>query len=176
MAFKQVADLDADRTTSIGGADRKTGKKNPTQVEGYYLGAKKVTSPKSKTGFAQLHIFQTSAGNLGVWGKTDMDRKLANATPGAMTRVSFDRMLPTPNGEMYKYKVEIDEDNAVEVPGLGASTNSSADSGNGFDQTEEEPEYGQEDAEDDEDEKQEQALAALQRKAKINALLGKNKR
>src|SRR5258708_25091801 len=115
MAFEQVLDLDAEITVSLGGSNRKTGKKNPSQVEGYYLGSRKVESKKAKSGFAYIHILQTEKGNLGVWGKTDLDRKLLTVTPGTMIRASHTGMLQTPNGEMYKYKVEIDKDNSIEV-------------------------------------------------------------
>lgn len=115
MAFKEKTSLDADVTTPIGGVNKKTGKKNPTSVEGYFLGSREVESKKSKNGVAKLHFFQTSKGNLGVWGKTDMDRKLDGVAPGAMVRITHTGMQPTPNGEMYKYKVEVDEDNTIEV-------------------------------------------------------------
>ena len=69
MAFKQIQDLDADVTISMGGFNKKTKKKNPTTAEGYYLGSRKVASPKAKSGFASLHFLQTEDGNLGVWEK-----------------------------------------------------------------------------------------------------------
>ena len=37
---------------------------------------------------------------------------------GAMTRISFDQMRPTPNGDMYMYNVEVDEDNTIDVSAL----------------------------------------------------------
>jgi hypothetical protein len=115
MGFKEVQDLDCDTTVALGGIDKKTKKKNPTKVEGYYLGSKTIVSAKAKSGFAKIHIFQTPTGKLGVWGKTDSDRKMANAVVGQMTKIEFDKMLPTPNGDMYKYKVAQDEDNTIEV-------------------------------------------------------------
>lgn len=114
MAFKEVADLSADVTIALGGVNRKTNKKNPTQVEGYYLGKREVEDRKTKSGKAFIYFFQTPEGNIGVWGKTDMNRKMESATEGTMTRVTFDRMVPTPNGDMYKYKVEVDTDNVLD--------------------------------------------------------------
>ena len=119
MAFQEVASLDAEVTISLGGVNRKTGKKNPTSVEGYYLGSRTV---ENKKGESKIHFFQTQKGNIGVWGKTDSDRKLAGIEPGTMTRISFDKMQATPNGEMYKYKVEVDSANTIDVAGLSAST------------------------------------------------------
>lgn len=116
MAFKQVQSLDAATTIALGGYNKKTRKENPTSVEGYYLGARKVNDTKKKTGFSFIHFFQNEDGNIGVWGKTDIDRKLGSVTPGTMTRVSFTGMRPTPNGnDMYVFKVEVDAENTTEV-------------------------------------------------------------
>lgn len=122
MAFKEVASLDADVTTALGGMNKQTGKANPKQAEGYFLGSKKVESRKSKTGFAFLHILQTASGNLGVWGKTDLDRKLNSVAPGTMVRITQSGSRPTPNGDMYIFKVEVDESNKVDVSGLGTES------------------------------------------------------
>ncbi len=121
MAFKEVLDLDCETTTALGGINKKTGRPNPKQIEGYYLGVKKTESKKSKNGVANLYIFQTQAGNTGVWGKTDLDRKMSSVVAGSMVRVTQNGSVPTPNGDMYKYKVEIDTANTIEVPS-GAQT------------------------------------------------------
>lgn len=115
MAFKEVVNLEAELTTALGGRNKTTGKANPTQVEGYYLGTKKVESRKAKSGFADLHILQTAEGNLGVWGKTDLDRKMKSVPAGSMIRVTQNGTVPTPNGDMYKFKVEVDASNTIEV-------------------------------------------------------------
>jgi hypothetical protein len=115
MGFQEVQDLDCDVTTALGGRNKQTGKANPTRVEGYFIGSKQTVSKKSKTGFAFLHILQTPKGRLGVWGKTDLDRKMAGVTAGTMVRITQSGTVATPNGEMYKFKVEIDRDNTIDV-------------------------------------------------------------
>ena len=115
MAFETLADLDCDTSYALGGVDKKTGKANPTKVEGYYVGSRQVASPKSKTGFAALHVFQTAKGNVGIWGKTNLDTKMKSVTPGVMTRVTFTGMVPTKNNPMYAYKVELDKSNTIDV-------------------------------------------------------------
>lgn len=115
MAFKEVHDLDCDTTTALGGVNRTTGKPNPTKMEGYFIGSKQTPSKKSKSGIALLHIIQTERGNVGVWGKTDLDRKIAAATVGCMIRITQSGKVATPNGDMYKFKVEIDTENTIEV-------------------------------------------------------------
>lgn len=118
MAFEEVIDLDCDATTAIGGYDKKAKRDNPTKAEGYFIGSKTVPSPKSKTGTAQLHVFKTSGGTLGIWGKTDLDRKLAGVTPGVMTRITFTGMQETKNNPMYKFRVEVDANNKIDVAGV----------------------------------------------------------
>lgn len=115
MGFTELADLDCTVTTALGGRDKKNNKNNPTQIEGYYIGSRQVASPKSKTGFAALHVFQTEEGNVGVWGKTNLDQKMKQVTPGSMTRVTFTGMMETKNNPMYKYKVEVDSSNTIDV-------------------------------------------------------------
>lgn len=115
MAFKEVQDLSTDTVVAMGGINKKTGKANPTKLEGYYLGKREVEDKKKKSGFSFIYAFQTGQGNIGVWGKTDLDRKMASASVGAMTRITQSGTTPTPNGDMYKFKVEIDLENTIEV-------------------------------------------------------------
>lgn len=173
MAFQEIASLDADVTIALGGRNKKTNKDNPKSVEGYYLGSKEVRSPKSKTGFASIHILQTAKGNVGVWGKTDMDRKIKSVTPGTMIRVTHTGMQATPNGEMYKYSVEQDTDNTIDVGNLANVQTAATGQG------EYEADGGTADeglsAEDQEELLQAQAEAEA-RAAKVKALLNKTKR
>lgn len=116
MAFREVNNADAEKSISLGGFNKTTKKDNPTSVTGYYLGFKDIASKKSPSGKSKLHIFQTKDGNLGVWGKTDLDRKLETVTNGTMVRASYKGTITTKNGNtMYEFKVEIDEDNTIEV-------------------------------------------------------------
>lgn len=120
MSFKEVLDLDCETTVSLGGFNKKTRKENPTQIEGYFIGSKEIPSKMAKSGFNKLHIFQTEEGNIGVWGKTDLDRKMGSVPAGAMTRVTQSGTKPTPYGDMYKFKVEVDETNTIDVSAVTA--------------------------------------------------------
>lgn len=115
MGFEKVVDLDSDTTISLGGRNKKTGKPNPSRIEGYYIGTKDVPSRLSRDGTAKLHVLQTAKGNVGVWGKTHLNRKMLLVPAGAMIRVTHTGMTPTPTGEMYKYEVEVDKSNTIEV-------------------------------------------------------------
>lgn len=169
--FQEVKSLDADTTVALGGFNKKARKDNPTSAEGYFLGSKKVASPKSKTGYAYIHVLQTPKGNLGVWGKTDMDRKLLSVTPGMMIRITHTGMQPTPNGEMYKYKVEVDSDNTIDVGDLTAAAANDTDSNSS--EESDAVEYD-ETGEDEAEAAQAAALLAAERKAKVQALLNKS--
>lgn len=161
MAFKEVASLDAEVTIAIGKKDGQ-GKPYPKQAEGYYLGSRTV---ENKRGPSVLHFLQTHKGNLGVWGTTDLNRKLGQAKLGSMVRVTSTGTKPTPNGEMYTYKVEVDPENSIDVQDLsaGSSTVGASDT----------TDYDDTDSDDsnDADEFQAAALAAAERKAKVQNLI-----
>lgn len=129
MAFEEIRSLDCDTTISLGGVNKKTNKKNPTQIEGYYLGSRTVADQKKKSGISYIHVLQTKDGNVGVWGKTNLDNKMKSVTPGFMIRITQSGMQATPNGDMYLYKVEVDKENTVDVAGFNAdaSNDESAD-------------------------------------------------
>ncbi len=174
MAFKEVTDLGTDNVIALGGFNKKTKKDNATSIEGYFLGSREVPSKLAKSGFAKIHVFQTSKGNVGVWGKTDLDIKLAGVTVGTMVLAKFDKMQATKTGEMYKYKVLVDEDNTIEVSGAADQHPTTGD--------DEVDSYAQDDeadvdteSEEDEDAAQAAALAQAERQAKVAALLRKNK-
>jgi hypothetical protein len=177
LGFKELSSLDADVTVALGKKD-KTGKPYPKQAEGFYLGSRTV---ENKRGESKLHFLQTAKGNLGVWGTTDLNRKLGQAPVGSMVRVTSTGTKPTPNGDMYTYKVEVDSENTIEVSGAESNEISNGRDG-GYDASDS---YGSEDTDggsdeeegEDEDNGQASALAAAERKAKVEALLrgGKGK-
>lgn len=160
MGFTEVSSLDAETVVALGKKD-KAGKPYPKQAEGYYLGSRTV---ENKRGESKIHFLQTAKGNLGIWGTTDLNRKLGQTPVGSMVRVTSTGTKPTPNGDMYTYKVEIDKNNTIEV------SSTEADAGSGYDDG-----PGVEEDEDDEQDYEIAALAAAERKAKVEALLNKGK-
>lgn len=119
MGFKELASLDAEVVITIGGRDKKTGKPNPTGAEGYYLGNRVVKG--SKYGDSTIHFLQTAKGNVGVWGKTNLNNKLAAVEAGTMIRIGYAGLKATKNGDMHAYKVEVDTDNTIDVSALEAT-------------------------------------------------------
>lgn len=177
MGFTEVNSLDADVTIALGKVDKETRKAYPKQAEGYYLGKRVV---ENKRGESQLHFLQSAIAykdfglgvgqNLGIWGTTDLNRKLSSIAPGAMVRITSTGTKPTPNGDMYTYKVEADNDNRIDVgtaEDTGYTGRTASDSA-----------VDDDESEDDEDFSQAQALAALERKSEVERLLksGKSKK
>lgn len=175
MAFSEVNSLDADVTIAIGKKD-KAGKPYPKQAEGYYLGSRSV---ESKRGESKLHFLQTAKGNLGVWGTTDLNRKLGQAKPGSMVRITSTGTKPTPNGDMYIYKVEVDSENTIEVDAsLSAPESTYSDSDETYTAS---TSNNYSDEEDDPGEEAEipevdHRAAAKERAARTQALLARNKK
>lgn len=127
MAYEELPDLDASETIALGGVNKKTGKPNPSKIEGYFIGTRTIESAKSKTGVCSLHIFQTPKGNVGVWGKTNLDQKLKGVTPGFCLKVEFTGMKETKNNPMYTYKVSIDKSNKIDISSIESPTSTDAD-------------------------------------------------
>lgn len=174
MGFKTVQSLDADTTIALGKKDKKTGQADPNSVEGYYLG-KRVTTG-GKYGDSTLHFFQTKTGNVGVWGATDLDRKLSTVPAGTMVRATRAGTIPTKNGDMKSYKVEVDDENSIEVniSASSAAEDNDTETGTGFGDTG--SDYENNDSDDTANEAEQAALeAAAARKAKVDALLRGNK-
>ena len=165
MAFKEVTSLDADLVVAIGKPTKKGQPENPDQAEGYYLGKRLV---ENKRGSSQLHVLQTAEGNLGIWGTTDMNRKLASVTVGTMVRITANGTKSTKNGDMYMYRVESDPDNTIEVTNLAAGTG-------GVTEYAEDETDTEEDTTDVAEEEDAAAALAAERKAKFLAQLNRGK-
>ena len=183
MSFKEVESLDVDTTVSLGGFNKKTKKNNPTKAEGYYLGSKKTDNKKSKNGFSYLHVLQTEKGKIGVWGKTDLDRKLLTVEPGTKVRITQSGTVPTPNGDMYKFKVEADSEDAIEVGALAAQNEADpadaedsgeySEEGTDAEAIDEEDVEAYEEAEEETTVSKAAAAATAARQARVQGLLNK---
>ena len=175
MGFQELNGLDADVTISLGGVNRKTGKPNPVKVEGYYLGKKSIPDNKKKSGVSYIYFFQTDSGNVGVWGKTDMDKKMSVAQLGTMMRITSTGKRPTPNGDMYTYKVEGDPENTIDVTEQASSEVSGGSIGVTGDFNDQDSDAAFEAlAPTAEDEQEVIAAATAAKRARTQALLSKN--
>jgi len=176
MAFKEVASLDAEVAYALGAVDKKTGKKSPVEVEGYYLGFKIIPNKMAQSGEAKFHVFQTAKGNHGIYGKTDLDSKLMAVPKGTMCRAKFVKELPTKFGNNKRiFSVQLDPDNVLDMSSQETVQSSAPD---------DEPDpVDEEESLDDVDEISEADLIAEvkarelaeERKKKVAALLKKGK-
>jgi hypothetical protein len=141
MAFQDVASLETETTVNVGGLNKKTGKPNPKSIEGYFIGTKGGIPNKFNPDKPNcIHVLQTPNGNVGVWGKTNMDQKMKAVTPGQLIRISFTGTKPSNKGnDMLLFKVEVDKDNTIEVDQEEASSVVSSDDSayavDGFEET-----------------------------------------
>jgi hypothetical protein len=173
MALKRVLNLDSNvEAITLGGFNKKTKKDNPKEAKGYYVGSKELPPSKfSKAGRADyLHYLQTPKGLQPVFGKYDLDKQLLPITKGTYVELTFTGMKPTPVGEKKTFSVDFDDENTIEVDNT-MSKDTYSDSSYDEDTT-------SEDEEETEEEEQEtpapiMAAAAAERKAKVQALLGK---
>lgn len=119
MAFQPKSTLIADSYTALGGVNKKTGKPNPKAIEGFYLGSKQVDSDLSRTGKAWHHFFKNSSGTVGVYGKTDLDRRLDTKDVGYLLRVTCTGSTPIKGkNDMYTFSVDIDPDQRMDSASL----------------------------------------------------------
>lgn len=127
MAYEELKVVSA---ISLGGTNKKTGKPNPTFIEGYYRGFKEVPDNKKKSGKEFIYTFETEKGDVDVWGKTDLNRKMSTAKLNLMTKATWTgETLPTPNGDMQLYKVQQDPSNVAAERSASLDTASEPDYG-----------------------------------------------
>lgn len=168
MAYEKLADLSTDTVYKIGGVDSKTGKPNPIEIEGYYLGSRTV--PNNNGGTSAIHVFQTPKGNIGAWGTADLNSKLGSVALGTQTLVEYKGKRKLTGGKTkHMYDVSVDKNNTVDVPKLTAGAANDvveyADDSETDDDTV--------DSADDVD--QNLAAAAAKRQADVQALIKRNK-
>ncbi len=159
MAYEKLTGLSTDNTVSLGKPDAKTGK-TTTQVEGYYLGSKTINTT---TGESVVHVFQTSKGNLGVWGSKTLNETLVVGVRGFMIKVDYLGKKKLAGGKtIHTYDFGIDRANKIDVADT-MSAESDDDGGGSFEETE--GNFA------DEDNSQNAALLAAERKSRTEKLL-----
>lgn len=106
------------KIVKLGGIDKTTGKKNPTQLEGYYLGFELRPNKFNPQKPQHFFKFQTQAGLVGTYGNSaGMVRAMRNAVEGCMTKlVDTGETLDTGKGNpMRVFKAWQDKANTIDV-------------------------------------------------------------
>lgn len=120
MAYEILDDI---QTVVLGGVDKKTGKKNPTQLEGYFLRVETRPNRYNPNKPQNFYIFQTSTGQVGIYGKAGIDREMKKATLGVMTLVKdTGQVLDTGKGNPMKvFQISQDKANVLDAASLAQS-------------------------------------------------------
>lgn len=120
MAYEILDDI---RPVVLGGVDKKTNKKNPTQLEGYFLRVETRPNRFNPDKPQNFYIFQTATGQVGIYGKAGIDREMKKATIGVMTLVKdTGQILDTGKGNpMRVFQVAQDRANALDSATLAQS-------------------------------------------------------
>jgi len=103
---------------NLGGLNKKTGKPNPTQIEGYYLRQESRPDKFNPSTPQAFYVFLTPEGELGVYGKkAGIRTAMKKATPGVMTKlVATDEVLDTGKGNPMKvFKIYGDKNNTIDL-------------------------------------------------------------
>lgn len=113
----------------LGGVDKASGKRNPSELEGYLLSVEQRPNKFNPAKPQNFYIFQTKEGNKGVYGKAGIDSVLKGARLGAMTKlVATGQTLDTGKGNPMKvFKGFQDKTNTVDVSAIDFSTESHSD-------------------------------------------------
>lgn len=166
MGYEKMTDMSTDTVTALGGMNSKSNKSNPTQIEGYYLGSRNVATAN---GPSAIHVFQTAKGNEGVWGTSKLNNNLTKAVIGKKVKVVYKGKIKITGGKtQHTYEFFVDKTDVIEVDVLPEGQ-----------ETLEAEEYSTDDSTDTPEEDEETAaaelLAAAECKAKVQAMLNKNK-
>lgn len=141
MAYEKLNDV---KSITLGGVDKKSGKQNPTQLEGFYI-RKEEKPNKFNPGKPQaFYVFETKEGPVGLFGKAGIDREMKKANLGVMTKVvDTGKLLDTGKGNpMRVFEVYQDSTNTIDPESVAAPTSEEPVG----DEPEIEDEYEQEDA------------------------------
>lgn len=122
MAYEELGNI---TIVQLGGINKTTNKKNPTELEGYYLGAEPRPNKFNPAKPQNLYRFQTAQGEVGVFGKAGIDKVMKGAKIGTMTKlVNTGELLDTGKGlPMKVYKAFQDKHNFIDVDTAPVTTN-----------------------------------------------------
>lgn len=114
MGYELLGDV---KTVTLGGVNKTTGKKNPTELEGYYLRVEGRPNKFNKDKPQNFYVFQTKEGEVGLYGKAGLDREMKKAVAGRMTKViNTGKTVDTGMGNpMIVFQVMQDRSNTINV-------------------------------------------------------------
>lgn len=134
MGYEKLSDV---QTVILGGVDKKTGKRNPTELEGYFLRVEQRPNKFNTDKPQNYYVFQTQNGEEGVFGKAGLDREMKKASPNAMTKVVHTGTTrDTGKGNpMVVFDVFQDKSNIIEQAYAQASVDHNSDEEDSYQET-----------------------------------------
>lgn len=126
MAYEEIGSVPG---VTLGGSDKKTGKKNPTKIEGYLLRIETRPNKFNPDKPQNFYVLRTEKGDVGVYGKAGIDREMRNSRIGRMTLIEdTGKVLDTGKGNPMKvFKAMQDPKNTIEVTGEDAQAYQASD-------------------------------------------------
>jgi len=114
MSYQELGEVEV---VVLGGMNKSTGKKNPTELEGYLQRVEKRPNKFNPDKPQNFYVFLTEHGEKGIYAKAGINRVLRNAVYGAMTKlVATDELLDTGKGNPMKvFKAYQDKTNTIDV-------------------------------------------------------------
>lgn len=141
MAFREIQSLDAEKVFRLG--EEGTDENTIPSITGYYLGYRETPNSLNPGKMSRIHVFSVEGKNVGVWGATVLDKKLAavaapsnphNSTNGvaSMTEATFTGEIP-PSKKGYRpsknFSVRVDDTNTMNASvAVESSISTGADS------------------------------------------------
>lgn len=113
MAYEEISDV---KVVVLGGTDKKTGKPNPIQIEGYLVRVEQRKNKFHPDVPQNFYVFKTKEGERGVYAKAGINSALKNAKFNVMTMlIATDETLDTGKGNPMKvFKAKQDPKNTYE--------------------------------------------------------------
>ncbi len=127
MAYEEIGSVDV---VVLGGVDKTTGRKNPTELEGYLVEIQQRPNKFNPNQPQNFYVFQTQAGLKGVYAKAGINSVLKGAQLGAMTKlVATGETLDTGKGNPMKvFKGFQDKKNTIDVTTVQLTTTDDTES------------------------------------------------
>lgn len=184
MSHKSYDNVTPDYWVTIGGVSKK-GVKNPTSIEGYYLG--RTTGPnafdpsKTKTVF----LLKTLKGIAGINGNGNLIVKMNNAESNFNARegrsavgtnvvLSYIGEQPSKKGSNMKlFSVTLNPDDFIDVSDLALNTSSESDEVDTLEEAVGEDDSGADVQTVSDEDVEAEALAKARRQAEVKAMLSK---
>lgn len=157
MALQKKLDLSTDQVFALGQGEGKI-----MEIKGYYLGRRTVAVNGNDSA---IHVFQTTKGNVGVWGTSKLNGNLTNDDLGVYQEIFYKGKVKLQGGKtQHTYDFNSDPEDTISVPklttGAGNTQVEVTDYENDIDDTDNAP----------------YVAAANDRAAQVSALINKNKR